>query len=110
MVKPNDILLPDQRSEKAQAADKLAEQLISQRQRLFGITLWSVILAEAAFWYFDLGLWIRIVVPLIWVGFLVHNFTLVILHELWELNDQISGRKDEFRQVISRQSLDRERE
>ncbi len=103
MVKPDDVLLSVQRSETARASDKYVEQLVAQRQRVFGFTLSLVILAEAAFWHFDLGLWIRIVVPLIWVGFLIHNYALLILHELWEVNDQISGRKDDFRQLLPRQ-------
>ena len=88
----------------------LVEALVAQRQLVFGVSLLLVVLAEVGFWFFNVGFWIRIVVPLIWVGVLVHNNALLILHELWELNDQISGRKDDFRKVVSRQAPDREQE
>lgn len=110
MVKPDDILLSRARSEKARASDKLAEQLVSQRQRVFALTFWLLLIAEAAFWYFDLALWVRIVLPLIWLGFLLHNNALLILHELWEINDQLSGRKDDLRRLVSRQEDEPERE
>lgn len=103
MAKPDDVILSVPRSEKAQASDKLVEELVAQRQRVFGFTLVVVIVAEAVFWYFNLGLWLRVVVPVIWLGWLIHINALLILHEMWELNDQISGRKDEFRQLLSRQ-------
>jgi hypothetical protein len=35
-----------------------------------------------------------------WMVFTIHmNFT-AVLHELYELNDQIAGRKDEFRALV----------
>ena len=110
MVKPDDILLSGARSEKARSSDKLVEQLVRQRQRVFGLTFWLLVLAESAFWYFNAGLWIRIVLPVVWLGFLLHNNSLLLLHELWEINDQLSGRKDELRRLVSRQEGNREPE
>jgi len=40
--------------------------------------------------------------PIVWIGFLIHNNALLVLHELWEINDQLSGRKDEFRTLLIR--------
>ena len=91
----------DERSKKAFASDKLQEQLANQRQTVFRITFWLVVLIEIGLWYFQIDLWIRLVVPMLWIGLLIHNNALLILHELWEINDQLAGRKDEFRNVIS---------
>ena len=35
-----------------------------------------------------------------WIVFSLHLSFTAILHELYELNDQIAGRKDEFRQLL----------
>ncbi|MDA0692632.1 MAG: hypothetical protein O3C58_12300 [Nitrospinae bacterium] len=90
-----------ERSKKAVESDKLQEQLVNQRQTVFRSTFWLVVLIEIGLWYFQIDLWIRLVVPMVWIGFLIHNNALLILHELWEINDQLAGRKDEFRNVIS---------
>ncbi len=104
----NDKSRLDQRSGTAKASDKFQEELAAQRQRVFSVTLFLVVIAEVLFWYLNQGLWLRVVVPIMWVGLLIHNNALLILHELWELNDQVSGRKDEFRQLLSRQKPDTE--
>lgn len=90
-----------QRSERATEADVLAEKLVTQRQRVFAGTLWFVITFEVVFWYFDVGLWLRLLVPVLWIGFLIHNNALLVLHELWEINDQLAGRKDELRRLFA---------
>jgi len=106
MVKPDPILLHGKRSDSAVSSDKLQEQLVAQRQRTFGLIFWLVVAAEAAMWYLDTPVWLLIVVPIIWVGFLIHNNALLILHELWEVNDQLSGRKDEYGKLIKRDPKD----
>jgi len=78
MVKPDDILTNGERSNRALASDRLIEQLVSQRQRVFGITFWSVVAAEVAMWYFDWPMWVLIVVPIMWVGFLIHGNALLL--------------------------------
>ena len=108
MVKPDLILSEGERSEKASATDKLQEQLVGQRQRVFAVTFWIVVIIEIGFWYFDIDVWIRLVVPLLWIGFLIHNNALLVLHELWEINDQLSGRKDEFRDLVTMVNGERE--
>ena len=35
-----------------------------------------------------------------WIVFSLHLSFTAILHELYELNDQIAGRKDEFRRLV----------
>ncbi len=105
MVKPDDILTNGERSNRALASDKLMEQLVSQRQRVFGITFWFVVAAEVAMWYFDWPMWVLIVVPIMWVGFLIHDNALLLLHELWEINDQLAGRKDEFKNLLPRKGV-----
>jgi hypothetical protein len=75
--------------------------LVAQRQRLFGILFWALIGTEAILWYFDRPEWILIAVPIAWLGVLIHNNALLILHELWEINDQLAGRKDEFSKIVS---------
>lgn len=106
MIEPDPILLQGKRSDSAVSSDNLQGQLAAQRQRAFGITFWLVVAAEAAMWYFDTPVWLLIVVPIMWVGILIHNNALLILHELWEVNDQLSGRKDEFEKLIARDPKD----
>ena len=100
MVNPDPALIEGARSEKSRAADQYQEQLVNQRQRLFAILFFAVVLIEIALWYWNIDVWVRLVVPILWVGLLVHNNALLILHELWELNDQLAGRKDEFRNLL----------
>ncbi len=73
MVKPADILINGEHSNRALALDRLIEQLVSQSQRVFGITFWFVVAAEVAMWYFDWPMWVLIVVPIMWVGYLIHD-------------------------------------
>ena len=51
------------------------------------------------------GQGIQIVVPIMWVGFLIHDNALLLLHELWEINDQLAGRKDEFKNLLPRKGV-----
>jgi hypothetical protein len=39
-------------------------------------------------------------VPVVWLGVLIHNNALLIQHELWEINDQLAGRKDDFSRIF----------
>lgn len=95
----------DTLSAKALDPDRLQEQLVGQRQRVFQVTSTLVVLVEIGLWFWGAATWIMIVVPLFWLGLVIHNATLCILHELWEINDQLSGRKAEFRSLISRRKL-----
>ena len=92
----------DARSASARESDRFQEKLSSQRQQAFGVTLATVILIEIGLWYWDIEVWVRIVVPMLWLGLLIHNNAVLILHELWEINDQLAGRKDEFRGIFER--------
>ena len=101
-------MFPDSnRSERAQAADTIQEFLVTQPGRHFGISLFVAVVAEIGLWHYDVAIWIHVIVPLLWIGYLIHYYALGILHELWEINDQLAGRKDEFRGVVSNRSDDR---
>jgi hypothetical protein len=88
------------RSAQANASDAYQEQLIVQRQRTFGLLFLALIIVEAALWYSQSDTWLLLVVPVAWLGILIHNNALLILHELWEMNDQLAGRKDEFSRIV----------
>jgi hypothetical protein len=100
MAKINPLLLGGRRSAKAYAADEAQQKLVSQRFMVWHLMLGGLIVGEALLWYFDAPAWILLVVPMGWLGLVVQNNALVILHELWELNDQLAGRKDEFRSLL----------
>lgn len=102
MVKPDPILMTGERSEKARATDELQKKLATQQQRLFSMTFWLVVVLEAGLWYWEIDVWIRLIAPLLWIGFLIHSYALLILHELWEINDQLAGRKDELRNLLKK--------
>jgi len=102
MVKPDPILLKAERSVRAVSSDQFQEQLVGQRQWVFGLTLGLVVGGEAALWYVETPNWLLMLLPIVWIGFLIHNNALLVLHELWEINDQLSGRKDEFRTLLIR--------
>ena len=101
MVKGNPV-----RSETALEADKLQEKLV-QRSRVWQI--WAAIALLA------LGVWLAIsfkVNELIimtgviaWAVFITHVNLTQVLHELYELNDQLAGRKDEFRAIFQREAI-----
>ncbi len=95
----------DDRSATALDADRLQEQLVN-RSRVW--QFW------AAVGFLALGVWlalwkeiseVTIMTGVIaWAVFAIHlNFT-QILHELYEINDQLAGRKDEFKATIQRQA------
>lgn len=101
MVGPDPSLISSERSKKARASDEYQEKLVAQRQRLFAITFWIVVIMEAGLWYWGAPSWLTVVIPLFWIGFLIHNSALLVLHELWEINDQLAGRKDDFRILLT---------
>jgi len=90
----------DERSRSAFSADASAEELMRQREEVIGIFFAVLIIAEFILYYFDQPGWIGIVVAIAWLGILLANELKLIYHELIELNDQIAGRKDEFRRIL----------
>jgi hypothetical protein len=90
----------DDRSAQAEASDAYQQQLIAQRQRTFGLLFFALVIVEAAVWYYHADTWLLLAVPVAWLGILIHNNALLILHELWEINDQLAGRKDEFSRIV----------
>ncbi len=91
----------DTRSETAVAADRLQEQIV-HRSRVWQI--WALV------GFLALGVWlavsfdvngIYIIAGIVaWGVFAIHLSFTQALHELYEINDQIAGRKDEFKTVI----------
>lgn len=102
MTTPDPSLIPQDRSDQSRASDEYQEKLVAQRQQVFGLSLFVVVLVEIGLWYWSMEMWLHIVVPLFWIGLLLHSNALLILHELWEINDQLSGRKDEFRVLFGK--------
>ena len=81
-------IFPDSgKSERAQAADTIQEFLVTQRNWQFRLSLLVAVAAEIGLWYYDVATWIRVIVPLLWIGYLIHYYALGLLHELWEIND-----------------------
>lgn len=93
--------MTDDRSASAREADRLQEHIV------FGGRAWQfwglvVILALGV----GVSVWQDVATTYInagiaaWIVFSLHLSFTAILHELYELNDQIAGRKDEFRRLI----------
>jgi hypothetical protein len=93
--------MTDDRSASAREADKLQERIV------YGGRVWqflglAVILAVGV----GVSVWldvrtIYIIAGIaVWVVFSLHLSFTAIVHELYELNDQIAGRKDEFRSLV----------
>ncbi len=93
--------MTDDRSASAREADKLQERIV------FGGRAWQfwglvVILAAGvgvSVWQ-DVATMYIIAGIAVWIVFSLHLSFTAILHELYELNDQIAGRKDEFRSLV----------
>ncbi len=93
--------MTDNRNASALEADKLQDRIVcSDRVWQFwglvailavgvGIAVWQ----DVAMIYITAGI-------AAWIVFSLHLSFTAILHELYELNDQIAGRKDEFRQLL----------
>ena len=90
-----------ERSASAREADRLQEQIV-YRGRVWQVWFLIAILAAGvgiSAWQGVAGIYIIAGIAA-WVVFALHlNFT-AVLHELYELNDQIAGRKDEFRAIV----------
>ncbi len=93
--------MTDDRSASAREADRLQERVV------FGGRTWQfwglvAILAVGV----GISVWRDVVTIYIiagiaaWIVFSLHLSFTAILHELFELNDQIAGRKDEFKRVV----------
>ena len=90
----------DERSKSALSADASVEELMWQREYFVQIFVVVLVIAEIILYYFNQPGWIGIVVAIAWLGILLANELKLVYHELIELNDQIAGRKDEFRRIL----------
>ena len=90
----------DERSRSALSADASTYELMRQRGEVIGIFIVVLMIAETILYYFDQPGWIGIVFAIAWLGILLANELKLIYHELIELNDQLAGRKDEFRKIL----------
>ncbi len=89
------------RSETALEADRLQERIVF-RSRVWQI--WTLIgLLALGVWLADLFKVSTIFIMtgmVAWAVFAIHLSFTAVLNELYELNDQIAGRKDEFKGLI----------
>ncbi|MDZ7736633.1 MAG: hypothetical protein U5P41_11425 [Gammaproteobacteria bacterium] len=92
----------DNRSPSSTEADGQAEKLMEQREHVLWFFVAILIVAEIVVYYFKQPGWIGIVVAIGWLGILLANELKLIYHELIELNDQISGRKEEFKKIVKK--------
>ncbi len=97
----------DTRAAEALAADRAQSLSVGQREQAFHFTVAILAIAEIALWYFEASSWAMVTAAIIWLGFLFHNTMTIVLHELAELNDQLAGRKDEFRTLLTRSGYGR---
>jgi len=94
--------MTDKRSASAREADRIQERVVFGG-RVLVVWCLAVILAVGV----GISTWQE--VPMIyivtgiagWVVVSLHLSLTAILHELYELNDQVAGRKDEFRELIN---------
>ena len=92
----------DNRSASAIKTDRQAEMLMEKREHVLWFYLVILILVEGTIYFYDIASWIGIVFAIAWIGMFLGNELKLIYHELIELNDQLSGRKDEFKRNISK--------
>ena len=94
-------MFPDSgKSERAEAADTIQVAYVRQRKIQFGVLFFTIVAVEASLWHYDVEAWIQVVAAVLWIGYLIYIYGILILHELWEMNDQLAGRKDEFRHLV----------
>ena len=89
------------RSEGAFAADRAADKLMNQRTRVIQFLNVFLVLFGLLVFYLEWPLWLVVLIGLGWVGNIIHNNDTLLLHELVEINDQLTGRKDELRAFIT---------
>ena len=104
------ILGIDGRDAQTIESDRLAEQLLGKFERKFiyplviFVFLWGALFFGAwdaiFFGYLPENIGILALATVIWLLWIFHYLLLGIYHELWEINDQLSGRKSEFRDLI----------
>ena len=92
--------MTDGRSQPALEADRLAERIISRRRwHFWGLVVILAIGVAVAVWQDVATIYIMAGIAA-WIAYLInHNFT-AIFNELDEINNQIAGRKDEFKALV----------
>ena len=83
-------------------ADTDASELIDKRFRV--IQFFNVVFASVALaaWWFEWSPWATLAIFIALVGNIIHNNQTLLLHELVELNDQVSGRKSDLSSWVTR--------
>jgi len=93
--------MTDNRSAFAREADRVQEQIVLRR-RIWQVWFLVAVLAMGV----GLAVWRDVATVYImagiaaWIVFSLHMSFTAVLHELYELNDQLAGRKDEFRELL----------
>ena len=92
----------DDRSSSALESDALTEKLMEKREHVLWFFLAIIAAVEYCIYFFEVPSWVGVVFAIGWLGWLLANELKLILHELIELNDQIAGRKNEFKKVMNK--------
>jgi len=90
------------RSSSALESDTQSEKLMAQREYVLWFYMAVLGGVEAAVYFYGIPSWVGVVFAIGWLGWFLANELKLILHELVELNDQITGRKDEFRKIMKK--------
>jgi len=88
------------RSSSALETDTQSEKMMVQRDRVLWLFLVILVIVEYVICFFELPSWVGVVAAIGWLGWFLSNELKMILHELIELNDQIAGRKGEFKDIV----------
>ena len=93
--------MTDDQSDTALEADKLQERLVKRERKhqFWGLIAILAIGVGIAVWRNVAAVYIFAGIAA-WVVLSLHISFTAMLHELYELNDQIAGRKDEFKRMI----------
>lgn len=95
----------DERTKSARDADREQERIVhlERTKQIWLLVLILMIGVALAKWLEVPNVYVISGIAA-WIVFSFHLSFTAVLHELYELNDQLAGRKDEFRRIIERQT------
>lgn len=93
--------MTDNRSASARNADRLQEQVVLKGRvwQVWSLIALLVVSVSVAGWQGVATMYVMAGIAA-WIVFSLHLSFTAVLHELFELNDQLAGRKDEFRRLM----------
>ena len=68
---------------------------VNKRNRTFALSLWTVIIVEIGLWYWGIEEWVRLVLPVLWLGVVIHLSATAVSLDVMEISARLSDNEDD---------------